>query len=66
MMTYPEKKLIKLQQIKLGKVSKKDRKALWSYILSGDMGVGYLDAQDLERMGVHVLKVREYDPERPD
>jgi len=65
-MTAKEKKLVKIQQIKLGKTSKKDRKAFWSYILDGDMGVGLASAQELERSGFHVMKMREYDPERPD
>lgn len=55
-MTNKQKKSIKAQQIKLGKVNKKQRAALWQYILSNDLGVGYLQAQQLERKGFKVLK----------
>lgn len=55
-MTNKDKKLIKAQQIKLGKVNKKQRAALWQYILSNDLGMGYLQAQELERKGFKILK----------
>lgn len=50
------KKKIKTQQIKAGLVTKKQRSLLWEYILKEDMGVGYLHAQELQKIGFKVLK----------
>jgi len=66
MMTNKNKKVIKAQLIKLGKTNKKDRAQFWAYILYNDLSVGYAYAQELERKGVQVLKIRTYDPKRPD
>lgn len=55
-MTNIEKKALKKAQISLGKTSKKERAAVWQYILKGDLGVGYYYAQELQRKGLQVLK----------
>ena len=64
-MTSAQKKLVKRQQILLGKTSKKQRAALWQYILKTDLGVGYYDAQELARKGIMVLKPLPYFEDQP-
>ena len=64
-MTSKEKKLMKIQQIKLGKTSKRERSHVWEYILKNNLGIGYYDAQQLSKKGIKILK-HYYDSERPD
>lgn len=63
-MTNRQKKDMKIQQIKLGKTTKKSRAKVWEYILRNDLGVGYYDAQELSRKGISILKVR-WDEDQP-
>lgn len=65
-MKAAQKKLIKHQQILLGKTSKKQRAALWQYLLNGDLGVGYYDAQELTRRGVRILKPLPFYEDQPN
>ena len=65
-MKAAQKKLIKHQQILLGKTSKKQRAALWQYILKTDLGVGYYDAQQLARKWFNVLKPLPYYEDQPN
>lgn len=65
-MTSAQKKLVKHQQILLGKTSKKQRAFLWQYILKNDLGVGYYDAQQLARKGFNVLKPLSYYEDQPN
>ena len=65
-MNAAQKKQIKYQQILLGKTSKKQRAALWQYILKGDLSVGYFDAQQLQRRGIMVLKPIPYYEDQPN
>lgn len=51
-----EKKEIRIGLIKMGRVNKSQRKAFWRYILQNELSVGYMNAQELERMGIKALK----------
>lgn len=55
-MTSKQKKNMKIQQIKLGMCTKQERAHVWEYILNNDLGIGYLDAEDLQRKGIQILK----------
>ena len=65
-MKAAQKKLIKHQQILLGKTSKKQRAALWQYLLKNDLGVGYYDAQEIQRRGIRVLKPLPFYEDQPN
>ncbi len=65
-MTRIEKKVLKKTQIKLGKTTKKERAAVWQYILNGNLSVGYHDAQELYRKGLQILKPLAYYEDQPN
>ena len=65
-LTSKEKKQIHFTLIKMGRVSPKQRKLFWEYILHHDLGVGYYDAQQLQRKGFQVLKPVPYYEDQPN
>lgn len=65
-MSNIEKKALKKAQIQLGKTSKKERAAVWQYLLKGELSVGYYDAQELQRKGFQILKPLAYYEDQPN
>ena len=65
-MKAAQKKQIKNLQILLGKTSKKQRAALWQYLLNDDLGIGFYDAKEIERRGIRILKPFPYYEDQPN
>ena len=65
-LTSKEKKAVRFALIKMGKTNKKQRRLLWEYILHNNLGVGYYDAQQLQKQGFQVLKSLRNWQDQPD
>ena len=64
-MSNKQKKLLKKTQIKMGLRTKRERSAIWQYLLNNNLGIGYANAKDLEALGFQILK-RSYYEDQPN